>query len=332
VGYGRSQVGNPFGWKAVRVDAETGLLYMRNRYYHVGWGRFMTQDPLGVGGDPVTRFNSYNYGSGSPLIELDPLGLQVRVTDGKVESIGPYDGATVKMVWDHRSGQFVEHGRFGMLTADGVIPLGRTAGNFNDGWAMLNMAYDRANPRASGPVDLSGLPLRSFDANANEWSPLQPEDVAWLSENLSQWRQATVGTIEGMAFQSAFLSAGVALQWMQVLRQMPAPSSRPCPPSTATRSAVRAPVDLNKINHIFRPGKNLENLVRASGGSKDAAFRAVEQAAQEALKKGMLRLGPNGVLPGKNAGAVLSVNGVSVQMDGGRVLNGVVLLGSFTGL
>jgi RHS repeat-associated protein len=237
VGYGRSQVGNPFGWKAVRVDAETGLLYMRNRYYHVGWGRFLTQDPLGVGGDPVTRFNSYNYGSGSPLIELDPHGLQVRVTDGKVESIGPYDGATVKMVWDHRSGQFVEHGRFGMLTADGVIPLGRTAGNFNDGWAMLNMAYDRANPRASGPVDLSGLPLRSFDANANEWSPLQPEDVAWLSENLSQWRQATVGTIEGMAFQSAFLSAGVAMQWMQVLRQMPAPSSRPCPPSAAAQGA-----------------------------------------------------------------------------------------------
>jgi RHS repeat-associated protein len=77
VGYGRSQVGNPFGWKAVRVDAETGLLYMRNRYYHVGWGRFLSIDPLGVWGDRQGQGSAYGYGTASPLTQGDPMGLQV---------------------------------------------------------------------------------------------------------------------------------------------------------------------------------------------------------------------------------------------------------------
>jgi RHS repeat-associated protein len=72
-----SQVGNPFGLKAVRIDPETGLLYMRHRYYSPQWGRFLTQDPLGVWGDPATWGNSYSYGSASPLVQGDPLGLQV---------------------------------------------------------------------------------------------------------------------------------------------------------------------------------------------------------------------------------------------------------------
>jgi RHS repeat-associated protein len=72
-----SQVGNPFGWKLVRIDPETGLLYMRHRYYSPQWGRFLTQDPLGVWGDPATWGNSYSYGSASPLVQGDPFGLQI---------------------------------------------------------------------------------------------------------------------------------------------------------------------------------------------------------------------------------------------------------------
>jgi RHS repeat-associated protein len=72
-----SQVGNPFGWKAVRIDPETGLLYMRHRYYSPQWGRFLTQDPLGVWGDPAGLGNSYQYGANTPLVASDPMGLQV---------------------------------------------------------------------------------------------------------------------------------------------------------------------------------------------------------------------------------------------------------------
>jgi len=72
-----SQVGNPFGWKAVRIDPETGLLYMRHRYYSPQWGRFLTQDPLGVWGDDLGIGNDYAYGAANPLVMGDPFGLQV---------------------------------------------------------------------------------------------------------------------------------------------------------------------------------------------------------------------------------------------------------------
>lgn len=70
-------VGNPFGWKGHRVDGETGLVYMRNRYYHTGWGRFLTQDPLGIWGDQQGFGNGYAYGTGSPLVQEDRHGLQI---------------------------------------------------------------------------------------------------------------------------------------------------------------------------------------------------------------------------------------------------------------
>jgi hypothetical protein len=40
---GVSRYGLPFLWKAVRLDEVTGLLQMRNRYYSVETGRFLTQ-------------------------------------------------------------------------------------------------------------------------------------------------------------------------------------------------------------------------------------------------------------------------------------------------
>jgi len=99
----------------------------------------------------------------------------------------------------------------------------------------------------------------------------------------------------------------------------------------AAEGAARV-VDANKLNHIFRPGKNLDELVRASGGSAESAYTAVQQAANQALKDGLLTPGANGVLPGAGAGVVLDVNGVSVQLIGGRVTDEVVHIGSFVGM
>ncbi|MBN8734465.1 MAG: hypothetical protein J0L64_28270, partial [Acidobacteria bacterium] len=73
-----SSVGLPFLWKAVRLDAETGLLYMRNRYYSTGLGRFLTRDPLGVWGSSLELGNECSYGGCGPLSWGDPLGLQAQ--------------------------------------------------------------------------------------------------------------------------------------------------------------------------------------------------------------------------------------------------------------
>ena len=71
-----SGVGLPFLWKSIRLDQETGLLYMRNRYYSTATGRFLTRDPLGTWADVLNAGNGYAYVGNRPLVCRDPLGLQ----------------------------------------------------------------------------------------------------------------------------------------------------------------------------------------------------------------------------------------------------------------
>jgi RHS repeat-associated protein len=81
-------VGNPFGWKGHRVDGETGLVYMRNRYYHTGWGRFLTEDPLGLWSDSQCDGNGVVYVGGSPLTASDRFGLQTQTHHGAQRNSG----------------------------------------------------------------------------------------------------------------------------------------------------------------------------------------------------------------------------------------------------
>ncbi|MDH0895725.1 MULTISPECIES: DUF6883 domain-containing protein [unclassified Pseudomonas] len=51
-------------------DQETGLHYNRFRHYDPDYGRFVSQDPIGLKGG----FNSYQYAP-NPMVWVDPLGL-----------------------------------------------------------------------------------------------------------------------------------------------------------------------------------------------------------------------------------------------------------------
>ncbi len=72
-----SLVGNPYQWKGHRADPETGLVYMRHRYYSTSRGRFITQDPIGVWGDWLGLGNGYSYAANAPQVYCDIMGLQV---------------------------------------------------------------------------------------------------------------------------------------------------------------------------------------------------------------------------------------------------------------
>ncbi|MBK8980712.1 MAG: RHS repeat-associated core domain-containing protein [Planctomycetes bacterium] len=74
-----SSVGLPFQWKGHRVDPETGLVYIRHRYYSREWGRFTSLDPLGIWFDEHTRGNAYTYGANAPGVYRDADGLQGQV-------------------------------------------------------------------------------------------------------------------------------------------------------------------------------------------------------------------------------------------------------------
>jgi len=67
-----SHVGSstPLQWQGQYTDAETGLIYLRARYYDSSSGQFITVDPA------VTATQSaYTYAAGDPLDRVDPLGL-----------------------------------------------------------------------------------------------------------------------------------------------------------------------------------------------------------------------------------------------------------------
>ena len=60
---------NPFGYAGEYTDEETGLIYLRNRYYAPNAGRFITEDPIRDG------MNWYVYANNNPIMFADPWRL-----------------------------------------------------------------------------------------------------------------------------------------------------------------------------------------------------------------------------------------------------------------
>ena len=61
---------NPFRYAGEYFDEESGLIYLRNRYYNSSTGRFITEDPAQAG------VNWYSYCGGNPVNFIDPWGLE----------------------------------------------------------------------------------------------------------------------------------------------------------------------------------------------------------------------------------------------------------------
>ena len=59
---------NPFRYAGEYFDAETGQIYLRNRYYDPATGRFISEDPVRDG------YNWYVYCKNNPIRYIDPTG------------------------------------------------------------------------------------------------------------------------------------------------------------------------------------------------------------------------------------------------------------------
>lgn len=65
---------NPIRFVAREYDSETGLYFMRARYYDPVAGRFISEDPLGA----MAGANQYLYANADPVDFRDPGGLEAQ--------------------------------------------------------------------------------------------------------------------------------------------------------------------------------------------------------------------------------------------------------------
>ena len=63
------EINNPIRYSGEYLDEETGLIYLRARYYDPSVGRFISEDPIRDG------MNWYAYCGNSPVMMVDPRGL-----------------------------------------------------------------------------------------------------------------------------------------------------------------------------------------------------------------------------------------------------------------
>ncbi len=65
---------SPYLYTSENADSETGLTYLRARYYDPSTGRFISRDPVrGIQTNPLTQ-NPYMYALGNPTTYSDPSG------------------------------------------------------------------------------------------------------------------------------------------------------------------------------------------------------------------------------------------------------------------
>jgi RHS repeat-associated protein len=88
--------GTRFTFTARELDSETGLIYLRNRYYDPTTARFVSEDPSGH----RAGVNLYRYAGNSPVNYTDPFGLyEIRnFPAGRVQQLKEAVTAVIKRV------------------------------------------------------------------------------------------------------------------------------------------------------------------------------------------------------------------------------------------
>jgi len=86
---------NAFRYCGEYFDTETGTIYLRARYYDPRIGRFTQQDPISDG------LNWYTYANNSPVMFIDPSGLEVWGVGGGISAgFMFYFSIETYYVWD----------------------------------------------------------------------------------------------------------------------------------------------------------------------------------------------------------------------------------------
>ena len=158
---------NPFGYSGEYHDSETGLIYLRNRYYDSTTGRFITEDPAKDG------VNWYSYCAGDPVNFVDPNGYlrgpgynkngewseNPDADDYGTNSVAYSALSTLTQMWDNRPNDREVIERLANVvrdTADGLL------------YDLKLYAVQQAAPESANPLDIIiavAYPMKALEAN-----------------------------------------------------------------------------------------------------------------------------------------------------------------------
>ncbi|QYZ80444.1 RHS repeat protein [Methanofollis formosanus] len=134
-------VDNDFLFTGEQMDPETGLIYLRARYYDPETGRFISKDPFTGFASVPASLNRYTYVHNNPVRFTDPSGKVVWWVPGVA-------GAAVNDAW-YIGGVIGTYAATGENTFSWCTLAGRTAGGFAGGSAAA-LAAGSLNPVAVG--------------------------------------------------------------------------------------------------------------------------------------------------------------------------------------
>jgi len=282
---------NPILFTSREFDAETGLYYNRARYLDPTTGRWTTQDPLGFAAGDA---NLYRYVGNTPTMLVDPSGY---IWSWAAAGIGAGIGAVVGTVgylgFNAITGRPITWGGVAGAAAGGAV-AGGIAGGF--------VGAATGDPSALVVIGGGVLIGAGSGAAGGFTSSVVSQGI---DQGRIDWGQVAVDTGTGAVIGGV---TGGALGGGKVLLR-PRPGVVP-----------NDPIDPNKLHHIFgKPQHNLGQLLNQFGGNQQAAYQAVQNAAQAAVQQ----QGIAGVFE-----IVVNVGGVNVTVRG-NVINGVVHIGTF---
>ena len=283
--------------------------------------------------DHVVTYDAAGVQTGRYRFVTDQVGSVYGLVDGQGQWVLEYD--------------YTPFGRRTLLSAaagvdENLTPFGFASGLHDPTTGLVRFGardYDPGTARwmAKDPIDFAGGDTNLYayvsgdPVNFIDPSGLIPKDQAFgLGLHYLFRVDPEVGTTIGQVIAwTALEEVGMSIvtggtwtvgRWLWRLGQGGKKAKLACHLDT--------PVNPNQLHHIFDKAEHaLDDFVKASGG-QEQAFRRLQAAANDALKRGELVPGPNGILPRGDAGAIINVGGTQIRLIGGRVVNGAVQISS----
>lgn len=171
---------SPFGYCGEYLDSESGLIYLRNRYYDSTIGRFINEDPIKDG------LNWYSYCGNNPIMMIDPSGLYTLEYDenGRVYAVIDLSaGDTLYNIAQAEVGNGNDWVKMGYPGDPGYLQ----DGEWVDITGIYNRQYPNPNPTA-GTMGLSQFIQKACDeAGYKEAYENNTKYGEWYGMNGVEW-------------------------------------------------------------------------------------------------------------------------------------------------